>query len=82
MKRRAVGMAAAGFLALFSGAVAAQDKGPEAFQREIEALKQGDLAWRKAGWLNCPLEALRRSRSEKKPIIAWVFLGNPSDERC
>lgn len=82
MGRKAAWLAAAGLLALFPGAAAAQDKGPEALQRELEALKPEDLAWKKAGWLNCPLEALRRSRSEKKPIVVWVFLGNPSDERC
>ena len=29
-----------------------------------------------------PLEALKESREQKKPVIIWVFLGNPKDERC
>ena len=80
--RRNTGWILPGFLALFTGALSAQEKDPEAFQREIESLRPGDLAWKKAGWLNCPLKALRRSRSENKPIVVWVFLGNPADERC
>ena len=79
---RSTGWLAAGILALYSGAAAAQEKGPDACQREIESLRPDDLVWKKAGWLNCPLEALRRSRAENKPIVVWVFLGNPSDERC
>ena len=59
----------------------AQDT-PEELRTEIESLKPGKLAWKEIPWINCPLEALRKSRAEKKPIVVCVFLGNPSDERC
>ena len=55
---------------------------PDAVQAEIDRIRPATLAWREIPWLECPLEALARSRDEKKPIALWVFLGNPSDERC
>lgn len=75
---------------MLAGAVGAQPTpGPEkalqpldAFQAEIDALKPANHVWRAIGWKTCPLEALRASREEKKPILAWVFLGLPTDERC
>ena len=54
----------------------------EALQAEIEALKPADHVWRAIPWKTCPLEALKASREQKKPILAWVFLGVPTDERC
>jgi hypothetical protein len=55
---------------------------PEALQAEIEALKPADHVWRAIPWKTCPLEALKASRDQKKPVIAWVFLGLPTHERC
>ena len=55
---------------------------PDTLQAEIAALKPADHVWRAIPWKTCPLEALKASRDEKKPIIAWVFLGIPTDERC
>jgi hypothetical protein len=55
---------------------------PEALQADIEALKPAKHAWRAIPWKTCPLEALTASREQKKPILAWVFLGIPTDERC
>jgi hypothetical protein len=55
---------------------------PDALQAEIEALKPARHAWREIAWQTCPLEALKASREQKKPVIAWVFLGLPTDERC
>ena len=65
------------FLLLF-----APQETPQSTQRDIEKIQAEDLAWRRIDWLNCPLEAIRRSKKENKPIVTWVFLGNPSDERC
>jgi hypothetical protein len=53
-----------------------------AVRAEIEALKPADHVWRAIPWQTCPLEALRTSREQSKPIIVWVFLGIPTDERC
>ena len=54
----------------------------EQLQRDIESMKPAKLAWHEIAWRECPLEALREAREKKKPVIAWVFLGTPSDERC
>lgn len=51
-------------------------------QKEIDALRPERLAWHDIAWKECPLEALKEAREKKKPIIAWVFLGTPGDERC
>jgi hypothetical protein len=55
---------------------------PEALRAEVEALKPARHVWREIGWKTCPLEALKAARDGKKPIIIWVFLGTPADERC
>ena len=55
---------------------------PESLKAEIEALRPADHVWRAIPWKTCPLQALKAAREQKKPIIAWVFLGTPTDERC
>jgi hypothetical protein len=55
---------------------------PEALKAQIEGLKPARHAWRAIAWKTCPLEALKESRRQKKPVLAWVFLGIPTDERC
>ena len=69
---------------LLAALAAAQDKSPspEQLKAEIDALKPAKLVWREIPWIECPLEALKAAREQKKPVIVWVFLGNPSDERC
>jgi hypothetical protein len=79
MKR---GIAAIAALVLGSIGWAQEPSTPDALEAEIAALKPADHVWRAIPWKTCPLEALKASRDEKKPIIAWVFLGIPTDERC
>jgi hypothetical protein len=55
---------------------------PDALKAEIDALRPANHVWRAIDWKTCPLEALKAAREQKKPIIAWVFLGVPTDERC
>ena len=55
---------------------------PDALKTEIDALRPANHVWRAIDWKTCPLEALKAAREQKKPIIAWVFLGVPTDERC
>jgi hypothetical protein len=55
---------------------------PQALEAQIKALKPAKHVWRAIAWKTCPLEALEASRRQKKPVIAWVFLGLPADERC
>lgn len=61
---------------------AGRAKSPQALQAEIEALKPAKHVWRAIAWKTCPLEALKAAREQKKPLITWVFLGTPTDERC
>jgi hypothetical protein len=55
---------------------------PAALKADLETLKPANHVWRAIPWKTCPLEALKASREQKKPILAWVFLGIPTDERC
>jgi hypothetical protein len=55
---------------------------PDALRDQIEAMRPAKHIWRAIDWKTCPLEALKAARGQKKPIIAWVFLGVPTDERC
>ena len=45
-------------------------------------MKPAKHPWRAIAWKNCPLEALKEARAKKRPVLVWVFLGNPADERC
>jgi hypothetical protein len=83
-------MAAVVGMVLSAGLVAAQPAPdpakpaatPGALKAEIIALKPANHVWRAISWQTCPLEALKAAREQNKPIIAWVFLGLPGDERC
>jgi hypothetical protein len=82
-------MAVVGWLALGGIGGAEQISGagekpitPEKLKAEIESLKPVKHVWREIAWKTCPLEALKDSRERNKPVITWVFLGLPSDERC
>ena len=55
---------------------------PASLAAEIERMKPEKDVWREVSWRTCPLDALAEARKEGKPVLAWVFLGNPSDERC
>ena len=57
-------------------------RGPDALSREIAAMTPKEHVWRAIAWQNCPLAALAESRRTQKPVLVWVFLGNPADERC
>ncbi len=60
----------------------AQDPTPESVKSQIDELRPAKLAWADIAWKTCPLEAMAEARRSKRPIITWVFLGNPGDERC
>ena len=55
---------------------------PEALKAEIESLRPAKQVWREIAWQSCPLEALKEAREKHRPVLAWVFLGNPTEERC
>jgi hypothetical protein len=86
MKRTAAGfcmLVLAGLLGAGPGSTPAQEElSPAALRAEIEALRPARHVWRAIPWKTCPLEALKESRERNKPVLAWVFLGTPTDERC
>jgi hypothetical protein len=74
--------AGVGLLLFTSIGLAQQATSPEALRAEVQALKPAHHVWRAIAWKTCPLEALQASREQKKPVLVWVFLGLPADERC
>ena len=55
----------------------------ETLRKEIEALRAPkDHIWRAVKWKTCLLDGLRESSRAKKPVLLWVFIHNPSVERC
>ena len=58
-------------------------KSREKLRAEIEAMIVKDVAWRMIPWKTCLLDGIAASKKEKKPIIFWVFIDRPvDDKRC
>lgn len=56
---------------------------PEQMRTKIADLRVADVAWRKIAWKTCLLDALAASRAQHKPLILWVFIDRPvDDKRC
>ena len=50
---------------------------------QIAEMRVEEVAWRKIAWKTCLLDGLNASRNEKKPVILWVFIDRPvDDKRC
>jgi hypothetical protein len=50
---------------------------------QIDALKAPKVAWREISWRSCLAEGLRESAEKKKPVLLWVFIDRPvDDKRC
>ncbi len=64
-----------------SAGAAKKAQTPEALKAEIESLKPAKLAWREIQWKSCLLEGLKESREKKKPMLLWVFIDRPADDR-
>ncbi len=42
-----------------------------------------EVAWRKIAWGTCLIDGVNSSREQKKPLILWVFIDRPvDDKRC
>lgn len=54
----------------------------DTLRKEVEALEPREHVWRAVKWKTCLLDGLRASRSAEKPILLWMFIHNPSVERC
>ncbi|MEM7012390.1 MAG: hypothetical protein AAF585_13005 [Verrucomicrobiota bacterium] len=56
---------------------------PESIKQEIAEMKAEDVAWRKVEWRTCLIDGLRESREQNKPVILWIFIDRPiDDKRC
>ena len=74
-------------LALFVTTVRGQQlpvpRSPESLKAEIDSLKVAKPAWREITWKSCLLEGLKESRSQRKPVLCWIFIDRPADDaRC
>ena len=54
---------------------------PEELKSRIDQWRAPDVAWRKIQWKTCLLEGIAASAEEKKPIIVWMFIDLPRDDR-
>jgi hypothetical protein len=50
--------------------------------RRVAALRPQSHVWRQIHWKNTLTNALDESRRTQKPVLAWIFGGNPGSERC
>lgn len=58
-------------------------KSTKQLEAEIAAMKVDEVAWRRITWRICLLDALRESHAENKPLLLWVFIDRPvDDKRC
>ena len=64
-----------------SAGAAEKAQTPQALKAEIEALKADKVAWREVQWKSCLLKGLKESREKKKPMLLWVFIDRPVDDR-
>lgn len=71
------------FMTAIAAAIAlAQQPDIDAIEREVRAMRPEKSVWREIEWDTCLLEGLARSREQGKPVLLWVFLHNPNEERC
>lgn len=54
----------------------------DAVERQVRAMRPKTNVWRELQWDTCLIDGLERSQKENKPILLWVFLHNPNEERC
>lgn len=72
---------AAWFAALIQFSAAADSI--DSIKQEIAGMKAEGVAWRKVEWRTCLIDGLRESREQNKPVILWIFIDRPiDDKRC
>ena len=55
----------------------------EALKKQVETMRVKEVAWRKIDWKTCLLDGIQASREQNKPIVLWVFIDRPvDDKRC
>lgn len=64
-------------------AKSAQNPSYKELKTEWQDMRLPNVAWRSIKWKTCLLEALRASRKKNKPLILWIFIDLPiDDKRC
>ena len=60
-----------GLALAFAAPAAANDVAPDSFEAYRAAIKphKGEWRWAEIPWVTCPVEAIRRSAEEGKPIL-------------
>jgi hypothetical protein len=84
MRNAKIGLLICGAAAILSMRTWAQEA-PKAdpLMAQIDALKAPKVAWREISWRSCLAEGLRESAEKKKPVLLWVFIDRPvDDKRC
>lgn len=84
MRSSKLGLLMGGAAAMLSmGAWAQEAAKGEPLQAQIDALKAPKPAWREIRWRSCLADGLRESAEKKKPVLLWVFIDRPvDDKRC
>jgi hypothetical protein len=72
----------AALLLLAAGPALAEPVPEAALVREIESLRAGGFARGGLGWQTCLLAAAADARQRGRPLLLWVFGGDPVEGRC
>ena len=84
MRSAKMGLLMGGMVAILSVGTWAQEASKaDPLKAQIDALKVPKVAWREIPWRTCLADALRESAEKKKPVLLWVFIDRPvDDKRC
>ena len=84
MRSAKMGLLIGGVAAILSMGTWAQDASKaDPLKAQIDALKAPKVAWREILWRSCLADGLRESAEKKKPVLLWVFIDRPvDDKRC
>lgn len=69
-------------LVLAAGPAPAEPAPEAALVREIESLRAGGFARGGLRWQTCLRAAAAEARSRGRPLLLWVFGGDPVEGRC
>jgi hypothetical protein len=84
VRRAKIGLLMGGAVAiLYIGTWAQEASNADPLKAQIDALKAPKVAWRGIPWRTCLADGLRESAEKKKPVLLWVFIDRPvDDKRC
>ena len=59
----------------------AEASSADVLRAEVNSLQVEEVAWRKIDWKTCLIDGFNTSRKLNKPVILWVFIDRPVDDR-